>query len=136
MNKSVKTLQLPLESLLYVNRFFSLGFFFYNLSIFTYKALRLPSTQNLMAWNFCSMFLYSIVDFNRLKICSKGNRFSRMNLLLFGLLFTFILVGLHVYYLLQAYVIRLDIVMNVIGLILLGLEISLIGFVTFILKMT
>jgi hypothetical protein len=123
MSKDGNQLQQWVAGLIYVNKHYSGVFTLFNLSIYTYKALRLPVyPESLMAWDFCSVFLYFFIDHFRLEYFKRSNRSSKTRGILLSLLMSAGIVGFHIYYLLQYYVLRIDYVMNIVGLILLALQ--------------
>ena len=139
MDKGTNQLQLPLEMLLWANKLFTGVFFICSLSLFTYKSLRMPyySGWSWMWWDFTSVFIYVLVDFFRIKLCSRGNRNGKSSLLLLGLVASGVIIFLHIYYLaLQYYVLRIEMVVNILGLIIVGFEAILMGFSTFLIKMS
>lgn len=139
MDRGTNQLQLPLETLLWTNKLFTGLFFIYSLSIFTYKSLRMPyySGWSWMWWDFTSIFIYVIVDFFRIKLCSRGNRNGKPSLLLLSLVGTGVIMFLHIYYLaLQYYILRVEMVANILGLVITGLEANFIGFSAFLIKMS
>jgi hypothetical protein len=113
-----------IEVLLYLDARYTVFFSMFGLSILTYKSLIVPYyPDQLLAWDFISIFLYALLNYVRISIFSRGNRFSKSNLFGQGLVLTLFVVGLHCYWMLQYYVLRIDYIVNILGLFLVGAEI-------------
>mmetsp|Transcript_29331 Transcript_29331/g.50303 ORF Transcript_29331/g.50303 Transcript_29331/m.50303 type:complete len:147 (-) Transcript_29331:34-474(-) len=121
---------LPLQMFLYFSYHYTPFFFFINLALFTYKAVRYYYPGRLLGWELTTIFLFLFIDGIRLLLASKGNKTSTIPPLVSSLILALPMIVLHAYYIsLQTYILRVDIVINAIAFFLLGMEVILSGIV-------
>mmetsp|Transcript_13519 Transcript_13519/g.19873 ORF Transcript_13519/g.19873 Transcript_13519/m.19873 type:complete len:149 (-) Transcript_13519:170-616(-) len=117
---------LPLQILLYFNGWYSFSFFFLNLIIFGYKGYKYFYSMGTLAWEIILLFLLGSVDTSRLFFASKGNKTEQIPPLLWSIALSFPIIFGHSYFMtLQTYVLRLDVVINVIALAFTASEVAL-----------
>eukprot|EP01040_Poterioochromonas_malhamensis_P000066 gene66-70_t len=120
---------LPLQMLIYFHLHYTVLFFLLNLCLFTYKAIKFYYPGRFLGWELTTVFLYLLINQSRLFMASKGNKTGGISPFGISLLLSMPMIVLHVYYItLQTYVLRVDLVINAIGLIFLGFEILISGF--------
>ncbi|OQR98713.1 hypothetical protein ACHHYP_08270 [Achlya hypogyna] len=122
---------LPLEVLLFFNRWFSHVYIAISAVVFVYKAMYLPyPPTGAFTWEVLFLGLYYLIDQVRIFQASKGNKTEQVFPLLTACLLTLpCVVSLSYYISLQTYVLRVDVVLNAIGLVFVGLE-SIFGPIT------
>ncbi|CAM9116009.1 unnamed protein product [Sphacelaria rigidula] len=114
---------LPLEVILYFNRWFSMFFFAMTLCTYAYKARHFYYPGGALGVEISLTFLYAVVEILRLFLASKGNKAEQINPLVTSLGLAIPVVLLYAYSLsLQTYVLRLDVIVAVIGLAFVGFE--------------
>ena len=132
---SSKSFKVPIQVVIYVNRMFSVIFLIVMMSIYIFKSLRLPYyDEGLKAWDFISVFFYAFLEWGRLRWGSQGNQYEKVQLLLLSCFCTLLVVGLHIYYLLQYYVTRIEVIFNALALVFVMLEFILMGIQAFYLS--
>ncbi|OQS04645.1 hypothetical protein THRCLA_20830 [Thraustotheca clavata] len=116
---------LPLEILLFFNRYYSHLYLCLSALIFIYKGMYLPypPTTGAFTWEIIFLCLYYIIDQIRVTQASKGNKTEQLFPLLTACLLTLPCVISLAYYInLQTFVLRVDIVLNAISFCFLALE--------------
>ncbi|CAM9530293.1 unnamed protein product [Ectocarpus sp. 6 AP-2014] len=114
---------LPLEVLLYFNQWFSSCFFALTVSTYAYKGWRYYYPSWALELEVSLTILYGVVEMMRLFLASKGNKAEQINPLAMSLGLAVPVILLYAFSLaLQTYVLRLDVIMAVIGLVFVGLE--------------
>lgn len=114
---------LPVQVLIFFNWHFMAFFFFINLGLFTYKSAKYYYPSYYLGWDITIDFLYAIVESTRLLLASKANKTASASAMSFSLLLGLPILVTHSYLItLQTYVLRVDIVINAIAFILVGLE--------------
>ncbi|CAM9228589.1 unnamed protein product [Ascophyllum nodosum] len=114
---------LPLEVLLYFNRWFSASFFVLAMCTYVYKGWRFYYPVGALELEISTTFLYALVETMRLFLASKGNKAEQINPLAMSLGLAAPVVLLYAYSLsLQTYVLRLDVIVATIGLVFVGSE--------------
>ena len=98
-----------------------------NIGLFTFKAVEYYYPSEWLGWDLTSVFLYVGFESLRLMLLSKGNKTASIMPVCAGLVLSGCIAALHGYYLnLQTYVLRVDVVINAIGLALIIAE-SILG---------
>lgn len=119
---------LPLQVLIFFNWHFLVFFFFVNLCLLVYKSVAYYYPGYYLGWDITICFLYAIIEGARLLLASKANKTSQMADMLWSLIFGCAIIVAHAYYIeLQTYVLRVDLVINSIAFVLVGLEMILGG---------
>ncbi|CAM9183049.1 unnamed protein product [Ectocarpus fasciculatus] len=114
---------LPLEVLLYFNQWFSSCFFALTVCTYAYKGWRYYYPSWALELEVSLTILYGAVEMMRLFLASKGNKAEQINPLAMSLGLSVPVILLYAFSLaLQTYVLRLDVIMAVIGLVFVGLE--------------
>ena len=114
---------LYLEIFVYFSWQFGVFFSLLNVGLFTFKAVEYYYPSEWLGWDLTSIFLYVGFESLRLILLSKGNKTASVMPVLVGLILSGCIAALHGYYLnLQTYVLRVDIVINAIGLALVIAE--------------
>eukprot|EP01025_Chloroclados_australasicus_P016785 TRINITY_DN18549_c2_g1_i2.p2 TRINITY_DN18549_c2_g1~~TRINITY_DN18549_c2_g1_i2.p2 ORF type:complete len:159 (-),score=1.99 TRINITY_DN18549_c2_g1_i2:438-914(-) len=136
MHQQVKT-SLPLQVSLYFGQLFDVLFWLLLTTTFVYKGWKLPYPQNTFGAEFASVILFLVVDLARLWLGSKGNKLEHVGCLCSSLGVSGLLIGFYVYFMMyQVYVLKIEQIFCVIGLITLCLQIlfEVVAIVTFILS--
>ena len=126
---------LPLQVMVYFNWHYIFFFFFLNICLFTYKSINFYYPPKYLAWDLVTIFLYLFVESVRLLLVSKGNKTSTMAPLGISWALASPIIVLHAYYMsLQTYILRIDLVINSLALVFVGLETigSVFVFLTFL----
>ncbi|KDO30005.1 hypothetical protein SPRG_05194 [Saprolegnia parasitica CBS 223.65] len=120
-----------MEVLLFFNRWFTLLYVLLTGAIFVYKGMYLPyPPTGAYTWEVIFLCLYYIIDRIRIFQASKGNKTEQVFPLVTACLLTLpCVISLAYYISLQTYVLQLDVILNAIGLVFLGLE-SIFGPIT------
>mmetsp|Transcript_30403 Transcript_30403/g.30903 ORF Transcript_30403/g.30903 Transcript_30403/m.30903 type:complete len:153 (-) Transcript_30403:74-532(-) len=127
---SLSLSSLSLQIIIYFNYHFSCLFFLINIGLFVYKALRYYFPAYILGWELSALFLYVIIEMIRLLLVSKGNKTISRLCLSLSLFLAIPILVLHVYYMeLQTYVLRVDLILNIIGLCFLSGEVLISVFV-------
>mmetsp|Transcript_22770 Transcript_22770/g.31215 ORF Transcript_22770/g.31215 Transcript_22770/m.31215 type:complete len:145 (+) Transcript_22770:26-460(+) len=114
---------LPLQALIFFNFHYTAFFFLLNLCLLTYKAVNFYYPSSFLGLDMTTIFCYLIMDIVRLILASKGNKTSMVPPLTLSLVLAVGVIVLHAYYIsLMTYILRVDLVINGIGLALTGLE--------------
>ncbi|CAM9844500.1 unnamed protein product [Laminaria digitata] len=114
---------LPLEVFLYFNGWFSSCFFSLAICTYAYKARHYYYPSGALELEISLLFLYGVVEMMRLCLASKGNKAEQINPLAMSLGLAVPVILVYAFILsLQTYVLRLDIIVAVIGLVFVGLE--------------
>ncbi|CAM9221019.1 unnamed protein product [Scytosiphon promiscuus] len=118
---------LPLEVLLYFDQWFSWCFLALAICTHAYKAWRYYYPDGALELEIRRelhlMFLYGAVETMRLFLASKGNKAEQINPLMMSLGLAVPVTFLYAFNMaLQTYVLRLDVIVAVIGLVFVGLE--------------
>tara|TARA_B110000977_G_C10710971_1_gene351263 strand:+ start:279 stop:578 length:300 start_codon:yes stop_codon:yes gene_type:complete len=94
----------------------------------------LPYPPTALGWEVSFIFLYAIVEMIRLFQASKGNKTEQIRPLFWSLLLSISVIIANAYYIdMQTYVMRVDVILNVVSLSFVGLEfvLSLIAMIYF-----
>jgi len=119
---------LPVQVLIFFNWHFLGFFFFINLGLFTYKSAKYYYPSTYLGWDIAIDFLYLIVESTRLLLASKANKTSSVSAMTASMMLGIPILVAHSYYItLQTYVLRVDVVINAIAFILVGLEMIVCG---------
>ena len=86
--------------------------------------------EPVLVWDFVSSFLYLLLEQYRLNMAIQTARTSRLENLVYVQILTLLAIGLHGYWLAQTYVLRIDMILNAFGIILIGGEFILGGIQT------
>ena len=96
---------LPLQLLVFFHWRFLVFFFFSNLFLYTFKALRYYYPGNLLGWELTTVILYVFVNATRLLLISRGNKTSKVGSFVYSIIWAIPIITLHAYYIdLQTYV--------------------------------
>ena len=104
------------------------------LLIIFYLGFYLPYPPTALGWEVSFIFLYAVVEMIRLFQASKGNKTEQIRPLFWSLLLSISVITANAYYIdMQTYVMRVDIILNVVSLSFVGLEfiLSLIAMIYF-----
>jgi transmembrane protein 216 len=113
---------------------FSLTFPFSFCSGPHHSGFYLPYPPTALGWEVSFIFLYAIVEMIRLFQASKGNKTEQIRPLFWSLLLSISVIIANAYYIdMQTYVMRVDVILNVVSLSFVGLEfvLSLIAMIYF-----
>eukprot|EP01031_Cornospumella_fuschlensis_P041495 gene41496-50637_t len=114
---------LTLQMLVYFSYHYTPFFFIVNICLFTFKAVRYYYPGRFLGWELTTIFLFLFIDEVRLLMLSKGNKTNNFAAFLSSLLLAIPMIILHAYYIaLQTYVLRVDVVLNAVALVFLGLQ--------------
>ena len=123
---------LYLEVFVYFGWQFEIFFSLLNIGLFTFKAVEYYYPSEWLGWDLTSIFLYLGFESLRLMLLSKGNKTASVLPVSVGLILSGCIAALHGYYLnSQTYILRVDIVINAIGIALVIAE-SILGAVQLI----
>ena len=122
---NVTSSSLPLQLMISFHwRIFMPFFFLATLFLFTFKSLRYYYPGYLLGWEITPVFLYVFVESTRLLMLSRGNKMNRIASHAYSIGWSIPIITLHSYYIdLQTYITRVDVVLNALGLALVGLEV-------------
>jgi hypothetical protein len=122
---------LPLQVLIFFNWHFMTFFFLLNLALFTYKSINFYYPTDYLGWDITIAFLYAIVESCRLLLVSKANKTSQMDGMFWSLVLGCPIIVAHAYLIaLQTYVLRVDLVINSIAFVVVGIE-MIVGFIAY-----
>jgi transmembrane protein 216 len=114
---------LPLEILIYFNWHYAVLFFVLNILLYVYKAVVYYYPSQYLGWEMTAVFMYFAIEIVRLMIGSKGNKTSDTQSVITFWVLTVPILVYHSYLLdLQTYVMRVDLVLNGIGIFFVALE--------------
>ena len=117
---------LPLQILIYFDGWFCFGYFFYQMLLYLYKGSFYYYPPYQIWLEVVLNIVLAIVQTSRLFLASKANKTEMFRPMLWSLLLSPAAATALTYYVaLQLYVLRLDIIMNSMGLVFLGLELPL-----------
>lgn len=117
---------LPLQVSVYFHTVYAPAFFVLQLLLFIYKGVMLPYPTSAIGLEVAFVFAYGILQAFRLWMTSMGNKTESISLLVWGLCLSAPVVVFHAYMIrLQVYVLRLDQIINGIGLVFIGAEVIL-----------
>ena len=120
---------LPLQILLFFNEAYRFLFFVLMLSGFIYKNNHFMYSDGVFGTEVFFLFAYFILDFGRGFQASKGNKTEQVGPLAISGILSVGVVMLHIYFFeLQAYVLKLDRILNGIGVVFIALETLLMIF--------
>lgn len=121
---------LPLQILIHFNWHYIVFFFFLNLALFTYKSVKYYYQPYYLGWDITIDFLYAIVEGTRLLLASKANKTANVYATIWSLVLGVPILVVHSYFItLQTYVLRVDVVLNSIAFVIVGLQ-MIIGAMT------
>jgi len=117
---------LPLQIVLYINRWYGLFYFVVSFVLYIYKSLAMPYPSNYLAGEVMGLVLFMLVECCRLPLGSYGNKTEQTGPTL-GFAVVSVASGIAVvYYLnLQLYVIFFDYIFSGIYLACIGVELFL-----------
>lgn len=119
---------LPLQVLLFFSGPYCALYVLLSLAEFVYKGSRLPYPQGVLGLEVFGVLMVGLIEPCRLLLASRGNKTEAAGPIALNLGLSLPLLGAYVYYLrFQAFVLRLDQVLNVGAIVLLGAE-WLLGF--------
>ncbi|CAM9362212.1 unnamed protein product [Choristocarpus tenellus] len=114
---------LHLQVLLYFNGWFSSFFCGFAICTYVYKSWRYYYPSGTLEMEVSFIFLFAVVEHCRLFLATKGNKTEQINPLLMSLSLAVPVIILYVYCLaLQVYVLRLDVILSVIGIVFVTCE--------------
>ncbi|CAM9149169.1 unnamed protein product [Discosporangium mesarthrocarpum] len=114
---------LPLQILLYFNGWFSCFFFALAVCTYVYKDWRYYYPSGALELEISTIVVFAVVEAVRIFLASKGNKTEQINPLLMSLGLAVPVVLVYIYNLaLQTYVLRLDVIVAVVGLIFVSFE--------------
>ncbi|KAJ8610105.1 hypothetical protein CTAYLR_007076 [Chrysophaeum taylorii] len=117
---------LPLQILFYFDYYYTLVFVVYNLLLFVYKGSSFYYPPYTIWLEVTVTLMLVVIQSTRIFLGSKSNKTEMMRPMIWSLLLTPAAATAFSYFLaLQLYVLRLDIIMNALGLVFLGLELPL-----------
>ncbi|KAJ1451367.1 hypothetical protein M885DRAFT_15956 [Pelagophyceae sp. CCMP2097] len=112
---------LPLQILLYFDAWFAGGFFVYNCFLFIYKASFFYYPPHTVWLEVVVNILLGLLQTARIFMSSKSNKTEMLRPMIWSLALTPAAVTAFTYFVyLQLYVLRVDVIVNSIGLIFLG----------------
>ena len=117
---------LPLQILLYFNRWFVGLFVVLNIVTFVYKGYYLPYPSRTpgLGIDVMSVFIFAILEGFRIFTASLGNKTEQIGPLLVSILLGIGSVVMNAFFLQwQIYVLRIDVILNGISIALIGLEV-------------
>ena len=114
---------LPLQVLLYFNGWFVLLYVVLELLEYIYKGTRLPYPDAVLGLEIFGIAMIALIEPCRLVLGSRGNKTEAVVPLVWQCGLSLPLFGAYLYYLnFQAYVLRLDQVLNVIAILFIALD--------------
>mmetsp|Transcript_47105 Transcript_47105/g.94924 ORF Transcript_47105/g.94924 Transcript_47105/m.94924 type:complete len:135 (-) Transcript_47105:288-692(-) len=114
---------LPLQITLYFNTYFLIGYLVSSVAIFVYKYDRLFYPNNSFLWDVSLLALYGINESVRISFAMRGNKTESIDPLLKGTILSGVACVGYVYFLqLQTWILQVDLVLNSIGLVFVGVE--------------
>jgi transmembrane protein 216 len=114
---------LPLQVLLYFHRWFDLLYVLVALLAYIFKGTRLPYPQDVLGLEIFGIVMIALIEPCRLLLASRGNKTESVVPILWNLGLSLPLFGAYTYYLqFQAFVLRLDQVLNILAIVLLAVE--------------
>lgn len=121
---------LPLQVLLFFSGWFDALYVLVALLEYIYKGSRLPYPANVLGLEIFGVLMVALIEPCRLLLASRGNKTESVLPLALNLGISLPLFGAYAYYLrYQAFVLRLDQVLNIIAIVLLAAE-WLLGAIT------
>lgn len=131
LNDNLLLLRRVLAVLYYFNQFFHVIFSICQISLCTYKSMNFYNYEPVLVWDFVSSFIYLLLEPYRINLALQATRMPRIENLVYVQVLTLIAIGLHSYWLAQTYVLRIDLILNTLGLLITGGEFALCGIQTF-----
>mmetsp|Transcript_23372 Transcript_23372/g.41342 ORF Transcript_23372/g.41342 Transcript_23372/m.41342 type:complete len:140 (+) Transcript_23372:194-613(+) len=114
---------LPLQILLYFNGAFAAFFFVSQLVTYLYKSNNYLYSDGALSSEVFFVFVYAAVEYARLFQASKGNKVEQIGPMIWSLCLGIGVVVIHVFlFEMQTYVLRLDRILNGIGIFFISLE--------------
>mmetsp|Transcript_23018 Transcript_23018/g.46522 ORF Transcript_23018/g.46522 Transcript_23018/m.46522 type:complete len:145 (+) Transcript_23018:220-654(+) len=114
---------LPLQILIFFNGCYDFLFFVATLAIFIWKGVELPYPRARYGPEIVLVFAYMLVEIMRLFLGSKGNKTEHAVTLIAFLVLCIFSVLANVFLLVwQTYVLRLDLILNLISVVFVALE--------------
>lgn len=126
---------LPLQISVYFHSYYAAAFFILQLLLFIYKGVMLTYPTSAIGLEVAFVFVYGIIEAVRLWLTSAGNKTEAIASLVWALCLAAPIVVFHAYMLrLQVYVLRLDQIINGIGIAFVGAEVvfSIITIIIFV----
>jgi hypothetical protein len=122
---------LPLQVLIFFNWHYLAFFFLLNLCLLTYKSINFYYPSDYLGWDITIDFLYAIVEACRLILASKANKTSQMSGMFWSLVLGCPIIVAHSYFIaLQTYVLRVDVVINSVAFVIVGIE-MIVGLIAY-----
>ncbi|CAM9092236.1 unnamed protein product [Chrysoparadoxa australica] len=114
---------LPLQIMVYFDYFFSGAWLALSLCLYIYKSYQFYYPSSAIGLEVCIVLLYGLIEYMRLFLTSKGNKTESIDPLGMGIVLSLPIMLVYVYMMsLQTYVLRLELVMAVMGLVFVGME--------------
>mmetsp|Transcript_10179 Transcript_10179/g.26417 ORF Transcript_10179/g.26417 Transcript_10179/m.26417 type:complete len:144 (+) Transcript_10179:177-608(+) len=114
---------LPLQVLLYFHGWFDYVFVALTLLGYIFKGETLPYPSGILGLEIFGIFMVALIEPCRLLLASRGNKTETISPLVWELVLSLPLFGAHTYYLrFQAFVLRLDQVLNIMSIVFLVIE--------------
>ncbi|KAG8462776.1 hypothetical protein KFE25_004752 [Diacronema lutheri] len=121
---------LPLQVLLFFNGWYDLVYVVVALIEYIYKGSRLPYPASVLGLEIFGILMVALIEPCRLLLASRGNKTESIGPIAWNLGLSLPLFGAYTYYLrFQAFVLRLDQVLNIIAIVILAVE-WLLGAIT------
>ncbi|KAH0621007.1 hypothetical protein JD844_021989 [Phrynosoma platyrhinos] len=123
LDRNYQLSSVPLQILLYLNGMYYIFYFFATLLMIIYKSQVFTYPDNFLTLDLILLFIMAILEAIRLYFGTKGNLTEDEAPLGFSLVISAVCVLLSVYFLVwQTYVLRADVIINVLLLVIYGLE--------------
>eukprot|EP00277_Geminigera_cryophila_P011701 CAMPEP_0179440154 /NCGR_PEP_ID=MMETSP0799-20121207/23742_1 /TAXON_ID=46947 /ORGANISM="Geminigera cryophila, Strain CCMP2564" /LENGTH=142 /DNA_ID=CAMNT_0021223197 /DNA_START=178 /DNA_END=606 /DNA_ORIENTATION=+ len=115
---------LPLQILIFFNGVWLAIFWAVCLGVFIWKGIELPYPGGRLAGEVILLFAHALVESCRLLIGSKGNKTEHKVLVILFIVLSIPSALVNIFYIeFQTYVLRLDLILNTVCLLFIGLEI-------------
>lgn len=123
---------LPLQILIHFNYIYAVLFFVIGILVYIYKGLEFLYATNVLGTEIFFLFVYLALEFIRLHMASRGNKLEQVGPLIWSAFFSAGVIVLYIFFFQwQTYVLKVDRIVNGIGLGFIGLETLLILLVSF-----
>ena len=114
---------LPLQILIYFENWFVLGFTAFNACAFVYKGSSYYYPKYMWPVEVATVLVFAVVQWARLFLASKSNKTEMLRPMIWSRLLTPCSVTAYWYFIYaQLYVLRVDVIMNAIGIVFVALE--------------
>jgi transmembrane protein 216 len=109
---------LPLAILLYFNQWFSLAYFSLNACLFLNKTYHYHYPYSAFEWEIINLVILAFIENSRLFLAMRGNKTEQIPPLVWSMGLSIpMIVGFSYFLTIQTYVLRLDVILNVIALV-------------------